>query len=113
MEGRPIDSSFGRNICHAIVLGDCSLLDPERSGDVAGRAFHVSKGKATTIGQVARDIGLLLLLLRMKKPFKVSPLLRSQQCPWEAGLAMPWLMNLSRILHLGSPPCNSQFCTND
>ena len=67
MEGKPIDFTYGRNVCHAIVLAASCLQDPAGS-KVAGRALLVSKGHATTIGQVARDLGR-----RMKKPIKMLP----------------------------------------
>ena len=67
MEGKPIDFTYGRNVCHAIVLAASCLQDPAGS-KVAGRALLVSKGHATTIGQVGRDIAK-----RMQKKIKVLP----------------------------------------
>ena len=61
MEGRPIDFTYGRNVCHSIVLAASKLHDPGPSGaaTIAGKAFHVTKGHAVTIGQVVGQLEYL------------------------------------------------------
>ena len=46
LEGKPIDFTYGRNVCHSIVLAASKLHDPGSSGAaaIAGKAFHVTKG---------------------------------------------------------------------
>ncbi|GAX75301.1 hypothetical protein CEUSTIGMA_g2746.t1 [Chlamydomonas eustigma] len=66
-EGKPIDFTFGRNVCHAIALAAGDLLNSEGS-KAAGKALLVSKGEAASIGQVCRDLGR-----RLNKKVPVVP----------------------------------------
>ena len=54
VEGKPIDYTYGLNVCHAVVLAAGALgRDPSK---VSGRALLISKGKPASPGQVVRDL---------------------------------------------------------